>query len=375
MKDARQDTPDSFDVFLTIQLKIAIAILGIITFSFLWIPLIVLPIVNKRLRDMPDFSGSLRKLRFNVFDASVTIEGMSIVKKNHLVPVAFFTQDHMKLSIRIFKRRLLLDLSIDKFNVNLVKGMKDEDSQMTLSEAWIEMARKMLQFNVSRLQIENGSTHFRTYHTEPPVDIYIDNIKLVAENLNVRSSEENYLPADVHLSANIHGGSLKLDGTLNPRNPVPTFDINMELQGLRLEEVNSALLAYANIDVSRGTFSMSSEIAAKKRKISGYVKPVIKDLKLFNWKSDKKGSLRKIVKELFIDGVVSLFKNHRNDQLATKIMIDGEIKGPDVKLWSVVGCMFFNAFVESLLPHIEDTVTIESVGKLDDKSCSQNADC
>lgn len=366
---------DAFDTFLTIQLKIAIAILGIITLSFLIIPLIILPRINKKLHGMPDFSGHIKSIRLNLFDASISIKGMSLVKKNHRVPVVFFSQDHLVLALRIYKRRLLADIEVDNFNVNLVKGVKDEDSQMSLDKAWLELAKKLMVLNINRLQIENGSTHFRTFHTSPQVDVYVDNIKLVLENLNIRSSPENQLPADIRLSTNIHGGTLTLYGTLNPRNPIPTFDVNAELQGLHLEEINSALLAYANVDVTRGEFNMSAEVAAKDRKIAGYVKPMIKDLKLFNWKSDKRNSLRKVVKELFIDGVVALFKNQRNDQLATKIIIDGEISGPDVKLWPVVGCMLFNAFIESLLPHIENTVTIESVGNMDNRSCGGDPKC
>lgn len=368
------EKPDAFDIFLSIQLKIAIAILGTVTLSFLLVPLVVLPLVNRMLKNMPGFSGRIRSMRLNLFKSSVTLYGLSIVKKNQLVPVAFFTQDAMTLSLRVYKRRLLMDAKLNNFTVNLVKGMKEDDSQLSLDQAWIEMAKKLLKFNISRLHIENGSTHFRTYHTRPQVDIVISNIKLQAEKLNIRSSEENLLPADIKLSASIHGGSVFLDGKLNPRNPVPTFDLNMELKGLRLEEVNNALLAYADVDVSRGIFSMSAELAAKKRKISGYIKPAIQDVKLFNWKSDKRSSLKKIAKELFLDGVLSLFKNHKSDQVATKIVIDGEINGPEVRMWSIVGCMFFNAFVESLLPHVEDSVSIETVGFVD-KNCNKKKEC
>lgn len=362
---------DVFDIFLNILLKIAVAILGIVSFAFLVLPFIILPIVNKKLRGMPDFSGHIRSMRFNLFDASVSIKGLALMKKNNMIPVAFFTQDNMLLAIRIYKRRLLADITIDNFNVNLVKGAKEDDSQLNLDKAWLEMARKMMVLNINRLQIENGSTHFRTFHTAPQVDIYVDNMQLVLGNLNIRSSAVDPLPANIRMSANIHGGKLKLEGTLNPRNPIPTFDVNAELKGLHLEQINSALLAYADIDVTRGEFSMSAEVAAKEKKITGYVKPAITNLKLFNWKSDKRSSLKKIVKELFIDGVVALFKNQKKNQFATKILIDGEITGPDVKLWSIVGCMLFNAFVESLLPHIEDTITIDSVDNDNkDKACN-----
>ena len=364
-----RNTSDAFDTFLMVQLRIAIALVGVISLSFITIPLIILPLVNRVLKAMPDLSGHIKKITLNLWDGTVNIYGMSIEKKNQLVPVAFFTHEHMKLSLRITKRRLVADWYLNNFCINLVKGIRDEDSQLGVNDAWMNLARKMLKLSISRLEAENGNIHFRTYYTSPQAHVEMTDIHLVAENLNIGTKEENVLPADMTLTAKLHGGNLKLDGKLNPRSPVPTFDANFEMTGLRLEEINSVLLAFAKIDVSRGVFNMSSEIAAKNRRISGYIKPVIQDIKLFNWKADKKSSVKKIIKELFIDGVVSLFKNHKHDQLATKIVIDGEIQGPSVNVWSIIGCMFFNAFVESLLPHIEDTVTIQSVGQTTDRSC------
>lgn len=354
---------------LTFLLKTAFALLCIITFAYILVPYVVRPWINKKLKKMPDFGGTIKKIKLHVFDASIEVQGLTLIKQNGRIPVAFFTLDKLHLAIRVYKRRLLADISVHSFSVNLVKGMEEEDSQLNLDKAWLEMARKMMFLNINRLDIENGVTHFRTYYTEPKIDVLMDNIKVVVKDLNVRSSALDPLPADISLTAHIHGGNLSLEGTMNPRNPVPTFDLNAELHDLRLEEINDVLLFFAGIDVSRGTLSFSSELAAKDRQIKGYVKPVVKDLKMFNWKSDRRDSFKKIVKELFIDGLVGIFKNRKSDQLATKLNIDGEITDPNINIWAAVGCIICNAFVESLLPQIEGSISINDVGGSAGTSC------
>ena len=327
MNTATKKYPDFFDKYLNVLLKISIAILGIITFSFLLMPFVVLSLVNKKLRNMPDFGGKIKSMRLNLFDASITIKGISLAKKNMQIPVMFFSLDHMSISLRIFKRRLLADISVDNFNINLVKGIKEDDSQLGLDKAWIEFAKQLFFLNISRLQIENGSTHFRTYHTVPPVDICVDNIKLVAEDLNIRSTPTDLLPANVHLSALVHGGILKLDGTMNPRNPVPTFDVNAELHGLNLAEINSLLLAYADIDVK---YSIRSNIRYNSQ-----------DIFIKTWIEKHSGIKTIFSYEFYVDGEVVILATSSHNILGTDsdraIRIDRNLPKWDQILKDVVG--------------------------------------
>lgn len=360
---------DTVDTLLNILFKLAFFVGCVATLAFLWVPYIVVPLVNRKLARMPDFGGNIRRLYLNVFDASISMSDMRIAKKEEFVPVGFLTLDRIHVAIRVYKRKMLIDVSIHSFGINLVKGLDEHHSQMNLNKAWLDFIRSLMILNINRLEVENGMAHFHTYHTEPNIDVFMDNIKITIKDLDVRPRKGDPLPSDIMLSAHIHGGELAINGTLAPMSASPTFDINAELHGLQLVEMNNALLVLAGMDVSRGELSFSAEVAAKDRKLTGYVKPVVKDLKMFNWKTDRRDSFKKIVKELFVDGMVGLFKNHRKDQVATKINIDGELTDPSVNLWSAIGCVLCNAFVQSIMPQVEDSITIDSVGKVEKKSC------
>lgn len=360
---------DTLDTLLNVLFKLGFFLGCVATLAFLWVPFILVPLINRKLARMPDFGGNIRRLYLNVFDASLSLHDLRIAKKEEFVPVGYLTLDRIHVAIRVYKRKMLIDVSIRSFGINLVKGLDEEHSQMYLNKAWYDFINSLMLLNINRLEVENGMAHFRTYHTEPNIDVFMDNIKMTIKDLDVRARARDPLPSDISMTAHIHGGEFKLNGTLAPLSAYPTFDLNAELHGLQLVEINSVLLYFAGMDVSRGELSFSTELASKDRKLTGYVKPVVKDLKMFNWRTDRRNSFKKILKELFVDGMVGLFKNHRKDQVATKIVIDGELTAPGISLWSAIGCVLCNAFVQSILPQVENSVSIDSVGHSDKTSC------
>lgn len=360
---------DGVDVLLNILFKIAFFVGCVATLAFLWVPFILVPLLNRKLRGMPDFGGNIRKLSLNVFNASLDIHDLRIAKKEEYVPVGFLTLERIHVDIRVYRRKMLVDIGIRSFCINLVKGLEAHDTQLNLNRAWMEFIRSLMLLNINRLEVENGTAHFRTFYTEPNMDVFMDNIKITIKDLDVRARQGDPLPSDMVMTAHIHGGEFRLNGTIAPLSASPKFDLNAELEQLQLSEINSVLLVFAGMDVSRGELSLSAELAAKDHKLTGYVKPVVTDLKMFNWKTDRRDSFKKILKELFVDSMVGIFKNHRKDQVATKIVIDGELTAPNVNLWSAIGCVLCNAFVQSILPQVENSITIDSVGHIDKTSC------
>ena len=351
------------DVFLHILLRMAFFLLCTATLAFVWVPFVVRPLLNRKLGRMPDFGGHIDKICLHPFGASVSIRGLQIAKKNGYIPVAFFTMDRLHVALRIYHKKLRLDLAVHSFGVNLVKGIDEAYSQLTLNKAWMDWIRKLMKININRLEVENGITHFHTYHTEPNIDIFMDNIRIVMNDLNVRPRRTDPLPADFCLTAHIHGGELELNGSLDPLCTAPTFDLNAELRGLQLTEINDLLLFHTGMDVTRGELSFSAELAARGGKITGYLKPALVDLKMLDWrKGEGRHSFKKVLKEILVDGMVALFKNHRKDQVAGRVLIEGDVSAPDIPVWPALGSILYNAFVRSILPQIDDTVDIESLG-------------
>src|SRR5690348_15904515 len=109
----------------------------------------------------------------------------------------------------------------------------------------------------------------------------------------------------------------------------PRFAINFELREQELPPLNNFLNAYADADVSRGTFELYSEINAEKGSYKGYVKPLFHDLDFRN-ASDKDKSAGKLLKEKIVTAVTSLLKNDDTQQVATKAPFSGNFADNEV---------------------------------------------
>jgi hypothetical protein len=102
------------------------------------------------------------------------------------------------------------------------------------------------------------------------------------------------------------------------------------------------------------------EAASKDSVVKGYTKPIIKDLKVVNWKKDKDQPL-KIAWEAVIGSIAWIFKNHSKDQLATKVEFEGNLKSPNVNILEIIGQVLHNAFIQALYPALENSISLQSI--------------
>jgi hypothetical protein len=192
------------------------------------------------------------------------------------------------------------------------------------------------------------------------VDILASDIQIIAENLSNAKREKNALPSTAQASAKVYDGDVTLNMKLNPLNRVPTFDMNTKMTAVSINKLNDFLRAYGNFDVEKGTISLYTEAAAKDGKISGYTKPIIKDLKVASWKEDKDKPL-KFVWESIVEAVGWVLTNKNKDQVATRAEFVGRSDNPDIDIWSLIGQLLRNAFIEALYPALENSVSISTV--------------
>jgi hypothetical protein len=168
------------------------------------------------------------------------------------------------------------------------------------------------------------------------------------------------LPSTVNVTAAVYGGSAAISMKIDALNKTPTFQASAKLVGLDITNLNNFISAEAGLDAKQGIISIYTEAAAKDGRITGYVKPIIKDLKVINWKKDKDKPL-KIAYEAVVQAVAWVFKNHPKDQLATRAEFEGNIKDPNVDVWTVIGQVLRNAFIQALYPSLENSVNINSL--------------
>jgi hypothetical protein len=112
--------------------------------------------------------------------------------------------------------------------------------------------------------------------------------------------------------------------------------------------------------VNRGTFGLYTEMAAADDKFLGYVKPVIKDLKVVG-PQDRNDTFLQQVWEHVIGFVGVIFRNQPHDQLATKIPIEGSFINPSIGTLDAIIGVLKNAFIQALIPSIDHEINLNAV--------------
>jgi hypothetical protein len=216
---------------------------------------------------------------------------------------------------------------------------------------------------INRFTFSNSEIHYRDFHSKPKVDVKMKDVYIEATNLTNVQDETNLLPATATASAQFYGGKTVVNVKLNPFSETPVFDLNAEMKGLNLVDINDFLGAYGNFEVRKGELNVYTEAAAKQGKIKGYVKPIVKDLDVIQGK----GNILRVVWEAIVGASAWLFKNHPKDQLATEIEFEGNLQKPEINVLAVMGETLRNAFIQAIHPKIENTVNINTVNKEEKK--------
>ena len=329
------------------------------------LPSILLRYVNRQLATIDGYYGHVEDIDVSLFRGAYTIKEIKLDKKEGKIPVPFFKANKIDLSVEwraLFRGRIVAEIVTDSPVLNFVKGPTKATSQTSIDEDWTVVVDKLLPIKLNRFEINNGEVHYRDFHSSPKVDIKATNIDIVAENLTNARHAKDALPSTVNGTANVYNGTARFNMKIDALNQVPTFDANATLTAVDLTKLNDFLKAYGGFDVEKGSFGLYTEAAAKDKLIGGYTKPVIKDLKVSNWKEDKDKPL-KLVWETIVEGVSWLLTNHKKDQIATRASFQGRLDDPNVSVWVIVGQLLRNAFIEALYPSLENTVNLNTIDK------------
>jgi hypothetical protein len=148
-------------------------------------------------------------------------------------------------------------------------------------------------------------------------------------------------------------GSTRVDVTMRAENRGPDLDLNAKVEDTNLRTMNDLLRAHAKVDVASGVFSVYSEIAVKNGRVKGYVKPLFKDLEVYDPDQDEDKSLGAKLKEKVADVAAKILKNRRSDDVATLTTLEGPLENPQASTWEVLVNLVRNAFIRAILPGFE----------------------
>ena len=317
--------------------------------------------VNRVLARNPSYIGHVGDIDVALIRGAYTIQDVRVDKRNGKVPVPFFAAESVDLSIQwhalLFDRALVGEAEFMHPKLNFVQGPSVEQSQAGQGVDWRKTVEDLFPFRINRTAVHDGEIHFRTFHTEPPVNVYLHHVELVALNLTNAESREGSRVAtlDMH-GIPMNAGMLHVRMKLDPfaEKTSPDFEFAGEVTGTDLTQWNDFLRAYGKFDVKRGTFSVFSELRAHQGAFEGYVKPFFGDVDVVDVKKDlpEKGLLGTLWQAI-VGATDEVFQDQSHDRVATRIPISGTVSDPKVGFWTTLGNVVKNAFIQSLVPRLE----------------------
>lgn len=350
----------SNQVAMKTKYYIIFAIVIILIGIRIWLPYGVKNYINKTLVELPGYTGKIEDVDIALFRGAYVIDGLQVLKEDGDYTLPFISVDRIDFSIQwnaLFKGKLVGEVIFDRPTLRFLDHKQENKDQYGEGVDWTEPVKKWIPVKINKLLIQDGKVYFKNPTSKPDVDLYISGVKFEINNLRNADKLTSKLPSDFYMSGvTIGDGALTAQGKINVLKPIPDFDLSFKLESVDIVALNDFLKVYSNVDAEKGNFSLYSEIAIDDAMISGYVKPIIKDLKIIDLTKDSQNPVQ-LVWESIVAAVTSIFTNHNKDQFASKVPFEGSLKDPDVKIFQSIWNVFRNAFVKAFKNKVDDAIT------------------
>ena len=249
--------------------------------------------------------------------------------------------------------------------INFVDAKDEARSQSGTSENWLNLANQVMPLKVDRLVISQGKIAFHNPDSSPEIHVSLHDIEVLILNLVNSRDLSNELAATFQAEGQTaEQGRINIKASLDPNTPRPTFDVNAEASDVALVNFKNLLDTYAPFDLEAGSLELAMELASDNGKIQGYAKPILHNVEVFSWKGDIEEDGDNIFEgmvEMLSAFIAELFENQKEDQIATRIPIEGELDAPDTAVWPAIGALIKNAFINAMKGDLENSVDMDDV--------------
>lgn len=342
----------------------AIAVAAVVLAARAVLPLALEAYVDRELASMGEYSGAVEDVDLSLIRGAYVLENVTIVKPSAGADQPFVDMPRMDLALQwpaLLRARLVGEIVMHSPIINLIQGESDRDTQLGTGVNWPEEVRDLFPFTFNRVDVIDALVTFRAPGIEAEESLTLRNGRLLLRNLTNVQREEQQAFADLELEGAVMGNApLALTGRFDPNAAVPTFDLNLALEGAQLPDVNPWLSEFLNVDAEAGAFSMYTELAAADGRFEGYIKPVMENPQIFSLQEPSSGPFQKAW-EALVGIAAAIFANRETDQVATQIPFAGELERPEAGLLAAMVNLLRNAFVASFSRSIEGTVSLEDL--------------
>ena len=247
-------------------------------------------------------------------------------------------------------------LTIDRLHVDYVHAAETQRAEAERAKATVDTAQSInakedALVRVDRINIVGGELGFVNQAAKPEYRLYLADADLTLERYSSRFRDG---PASLAIQGKFMGtGMTQISGTMRPPQDSPDLELKIKIAGTQIRSMNNLLRAHGHFDVVKGLFSCYSEITIDDGAIQGYVKPLVRKLKVYDSGQDRDKPALDKVKEGAIEDLSAFLENVPRDEVATKIDVSGRTNRPQTEIIQIVIGLIQNAFFKAILPGFE----------------------
>lgn len=318
----------------------------------LMLPHLLKTAINQRLEAIPSYTGHVNDVGVSLIRGAYTMTGVELKKHDVGGARPFLTVESVDFSLvwrELFRGRIVSEIHAQRPRLNFVQGATAETSQLDFDRRWQDVINDLFPIEITHFEVTDGELHFVAPARTPPVDIFVREVRVVARGLRNRPDlNQRDATATLLVEGVTPGnGQLALSSELEPLAPKPRFHLKLKIDKLDLPAINQFLLAYGNVDVSRGEFTGYLEMVARDDHYEGYFKPFFENLE-FKSATDPDKSIFVRVWEKMVAALAQLVKNRDTEQVALRIPFEGDFGATKVETWESIKTLFRNGFIQAL---------------------------
>jgi hypothetical protein len=325
------------------------------------LPTLVRNYLNDKLAVMGDYRGQVEDVDLAWWRGAYRLNGLLIEKTTDKLPVPFLKAPSIDIAVSwraLWQhRRVVAEVEFVAAELNFVDAKNKRQTQTGQGVDWRDRLDALVPITLNELRIVDSTVSFRNFTSDPPVNLYANQLNATIFNLTNTSDAQGRRVAELNGTARLFDQApLEVQARFDPFTEWEDFELRLRSTGIQLTRINDFSRAYGKFDFAAGTGDLVLEVEAKDSRLSGYIKPLLHNVEVFDWEQDvenpDKGFFRGLW-EAIVGGGQSVLKNQRKDQFATRIELSGSIKDKDISPLQAFLAILRNAFVEAFTPRFE----------------------
>ena len=205
-----------------------------------------------------------------------------------------------------------------------------------------------IELRINRVEVTKSTFALVNRAASPEYRVDLTDADLVVENLSNQRIEGASV---ARLKGRFMGsGETQATLTLRPRKGGYDTQLSARVENADMVRMNNLVHNYGGFEVAAGEMSVYTELQVTNDIVTGYVKPLFRDVKVATPEGEPKPTLGRRLYQGAVGLAAKILKNHPRREVATVVTISGRADQPVYNMWGAVGHLLQNAFIKAILP-------------------------